>query len=125
MDRSYIFPSVSNIFSEKNYLLCHIINVVQHRNPTNIALYFLWVSGLKKVSHLYSCEIFSIVLSVSKVLFYLCISEISKLKLTELDLSGNKISHIPNDLRMIDTLDTIKLENNPLLSPPANVSIQF
>lgn len=49
-------------------------------------------------------------------------SEICKLKLQKLDLSDNRISTIPNEYcQMIDTLEDIRLQNNPLVSPPAKV----
>ena len=56
-------------------------------------------------------------------LFLFIFSEISKLKLRLLDFSGNKISKIPAPYRKMDTLEDLVLDHNPLVSPPAHVSI--
>jgi Leucine-rich repeat (LRR) protein len=50
-------------------------------------------------------------------------SGICRLRLRRLDFSCNRIAHIPCDIRKVDTLEQLVLNNNPLLSPPANVSL--
>ncbi|PAA50844.1 hypothetical protein BOX15_Mlig020692g1 [Macrostomum lignano] len=49
-------------------------------------------------------------------------SEWSTLKLTCLDLSGNRLQQLPHDYRLLhDTLQELCLDLNPMLSPPATV----
>jgi len=48
---------------------------------------------------------------------------ICRLRLRHLDFSCNRIAHIPCDIRRVDTLERLSLDNNPLLSPPAAVSL--
>jgi hypothetical protein len=52
------------------------------------------------------------------------LSEISFLQLTFLDLSGNRITALPVELRFMTSVVQMNLEENPLSCPPANVSIQ-
>ena len=61
--------------------------------------------------------------SVLCVIHVALLAGISKLTLSRLDFSGNKISQIPCDLRKMDTLTEISLNNNPLTCPPAHVSL--
>ena len=49
-------------------------------------------------------------------------TEISRLRLHRLDISGNRISGVPCDIRRMDTLQEIVMDNNPLVFPPASVS---
>lgn len=49
------------------------------------------------------------------------VSGISKLSLRKLDISSNRISQIPHDMRKMDSLTELSLENNPLTCPPAHV----
>ncbi|KAG8428860.1 hypothetical protein GDO86_019128, partial [Hymenochirus boettgeri] len=50
--------------------------------------------------------------------------EMSELPLTRLDLSCNRITHIPICYRHLRHLQTVLLDNNPLQYPPAQVSIR-
>ena len=52
-----------------------------------------------------------------------CFSEISKLNLRRIDFSANKISSIPLVFRSMQTLEEMILDHNPLVTPPAHVSI--
>lgn len=54
-----------------------------------------------------------------------CIAELTYLKLVKLDISGNRISVLPNELRKMKSLVELKLSDNPLTSPPAAVNILF
>jgi len=47
---------------------------------------------------------------------------ICRLRLKHLDFSCNRVAHIPCDIRKVETLEELSLNNNPLLSPPAAVS---
>ncbi|XP_059086578.1 leucine-rich repeat and calponin homology domain-containing protein-like isoform X5 [Tigriopus californicus] len=47
--------------------------------------------------------------------------EISYLQLTSLDLSGNRISVLPAELRFMTTVVDLNLGENPLTCPPANL----
>lgn len=42
----------------------------------------------------------------------------------KLDISGNRISVLPNEMRKMKGLVDFKLSDNPLTSPPASVSIR-
>jgi len=53
---------------------------------------------------------------------YVVIAGICRLRLRHLDFSCNRIAHIPCDIRRLETLERLSLDNNPLLSPPAAVS---
>jgi Leucine-rich repeat (LRR) protein len=59
---------------------------------------------------------------VAKCLF-VNISEISYLQLTLLDLSGNRISSLPVELRFMTSVVHLSLDENPLTCPPANVRV--
>lgn len=48
---------------------------------------------------------------------------VMQLKLRKLDISSNRIAHIPLDLHKMTTMEELCLDNNPLLTPPSNVSI--
>ena len=68
--------------------------------------------------------------SLLRTVFLLCnvniillFPEISYLQLTFLDLSGNRISVLPNELRFMTTVVELNLGENPLTCPPANVRI--
>jgi len=50
------------------------------------------------------------------------VTGICRLRLRRLDFSCNRIAHIPCDVRKVDTLEELCVNNNPLLSPPAAVS---
>jgi len=52
-----------------------------------------------------------------------CVTGICRLRLRHLDFSCNRIAHIPCDIRKVETLEDLSLSNNPLLSPPAAVSL--
>ena len=53
-------------------------------------------------------------------------TELCQLKLRRLDMSDNRISKLPNEYRHLDSLDQLQLQNNPLVSPPAQVkTIQY
>ena len=52
-------------------------------------------------------------------------SELTYLKLVKLDISGNRISVLPNELRKMKSLVDLNLSDNPLTSPPAVVTIKF
>ena len=49
-------------------------------------------------------------------------TDICKLRLTKLDVSGNRISHLPCEYRRMDTVEEFRLDHNPLVCPPAHVS---
>jgi len=49
--------------------------------------------------------------------------ELTYLRLVKLDISGNRISVLPNEMRKMKSLVDFKLSDNPLTSPPASVSI--
>lgn len=51
----------------------------------------------------------------------LCL-EIAYLRLVKLDISGNRISTLPVELRTMTTLVDLNLSHNPLTSPPSYVS---
>lgn len=53
------------------------------------------------------------------------VSELCKLQLRHLDLSQNKISHVPVELRRMDSLVDLNLHYNPLICPPAHVCSSF
>ena len=55
--------------------------------------------------------------------FYFLLSEISYLQLTFLDLSGNRISALPVELRFMTSVIELNLGENPLTCPPANVRL--
>ncbi len=50
------------------------------------------------------------------------LSELTRLRLHRLDVSGNRISSVPCDVRRMESLQQIAMENNPLVFPPASVS---
>ena len=50
------------------------------------------------------------------------ISEISFLRLVHMDLSANRITTLPVELRFMNTVVDLSLGENPLSCPPANVS---
>ena len=64
---------------------------------------------------------FFISVPVLLLLVYLLLTGVCRLRLRRLDFSCNRIAHIPCDIRKVDTLEHLVLDNNPLLSPPANV----
>lgn len=47
--------------------------------------------------------------------------EVTYLRLTRLDLSANRISTLPVEMREMDCLIDLAVEENPLNSPPASV----
>lgn len=51
----------------------------------------------------------------------LFLPELSFLKLIHLDLSANRISVLPVELRFITSLVELSVGENPLTCPPANV----
>ena len=53
---------------------------------------------------------------------YLLYLEITCLRLVKLDISGNRISTLPVELRTMTTLVDLNLSHNPLTSPPSYVS---
>ena len=55
------------------------------------------------------------------VTVYLC-SELADLPLVRLDFSCNKVTSIPVCYRQLTQLQSIVLDNNPLQSPPAQVT---
>lgn len=71
----------------------------------------------------FACVLVSYVELINVVLFLL--SELTYLKLERLDISGNRISSLPVELRSMTTLVYLNLNHNPLTSPPAKVSIHF
>ncbi|XP_058789032.1 leucine-rich repeat and calponin homology domain-containing protein isoform X2 [Phymastichus coffea] len=50
--------------------------------------------------------------------------ELTYLKLITFDISGNRISVLPNELRKMKSLVDFKLSNNPLTSPPAALCVR-
>ena len=54
--------------------------------------------------------------------YVVCFAEMCKLKLETLDFSCNRITVIPTVFRFLTTLSDLVLENNPLQSPPAQVT---
>lgn len=50
--------------------------------------------------------------------------ELTYLKLTLLDMSENRISSLPVELRLMTNLEELKLNDNPLVSPPATVCMR-
>ena len=59
---------------------------------------------------------------LNELIVFVSFSEISYLQLTFLDLSGNRITVLPVELRFMTTVVHLNLEENPLSCPPANVS---
>lgn len=53
----------------------------------------------------------------------LCALDIARLRLQHLDLRANRITAVPSDLRHMETLEELRLEHNPLTTPPAHVGI--
>lgn len=53
---------------------------------------------------------------------HVCISELADLPLVRLDFSCNKVTSIPVCYRQLTQLQSIVLDNNPLQSPPAQVT---
>lgn len=51
-------------------------------------------------------------------------SELTYLKLTMLDMSENRISTLPVELRQMTSLEQLKLNGNPLVAPPATVCMR-
>ena len=51
-------------------------------------------------------------------------SEISFLRLVHMDLSANRITTLPVELRFMNSVVELSLGENPLSCPPANVSLQ-
>lgn len=49
-------------------------------------------------------------------------AELTYLRLVKLDISGNRISVLPNEMRKMKSLVDFRLSDNPLTSPPASVS---
>ncbi|XP_039307950.1 leucine-rich repeat and calponin homology domain-containing protein isoform X4 [Solenopsis invicta] len=47
--------------------------------------------------------------------------ELTYLRLVKLDISGNRISVLPNEMRKMKSLVDFRLSDNPLTSPPASV----
>lgn len=56
------------------------------------------------------------------IYFFFFITELSDLPLIRLDFSCNKITEIPISYRKLKQLQHIALDNNPMQSPPAQVS---
>lgn len=53
---------------------------------------------------------------------HFCISELTYLKLTRLDISRNRIASLPVELKnMSSSLEILRLTDNPLMAPPAVV----
>lgn len=50
------------------------------------------------------------------------IAEVTYLKLLHMDLSENRIATLPVELRTMNSLVSLELSHNPLVSPPASVS---
>ncbi|XP_011068121.1 PREDICTED: leucine-rich repeat and calponin homology domain-containing protein 1 isoform X3 [Acromyrmex echinatior] len=50
--------------------------------------------------------------------------ELTYLRLVKLDISGNRISVLPNEMRKMKSLVDFKLSDNPLTSPPASLCIR-
>lgn len=48
--------------------------------------------------------------------------DVTSLQLVSLDISGNRISVLPVELRNMSSLVTLELTHNPLTTPPASVS---
>ena len=61
---------------------------------------------------------------LNELFVFVSFSEISYLQLTFLDLSGNRITVLPVELRFMTTVVHLNLEENPLSCPPANVRSQ-
>ncbi len=53
------------------------------------------------------------------------LSEMTRMRLRRLDISNNRISHLPPDIRQMDTLQEVVLDNNPLVNPPAGVGENY
>jgi len=60
------------------------------------------------------CKLFKI-----NLIFF---SELSYLQLTLLDMSANRITALPVELRFMTSVVELNLGENPLSCPPANVS---
>lgn len=56
-------------------------------------------------------------------IIYCLLTELTYLRLVKLDVSGNRISVLPNELRKMKSLIDLKLMENPLTSPPAAVRL--
>ena len=52
------------------------------------------------------------------------LAEISFLRLVQMDLSANRITTLPVELRFMSSVVDLSLGENPLSCPPANVSTQ-
>lgn len=50
------------------------------------------------------------------------VTEVTYLKLVQMDLSENRIATLPVEMRTMSSLVTLELAHNPLVSPPASVS---
>ncbi|XP_076379991.1 leucine-rich-repeats and calponin homology domain protein isoform X2 [Megalopta genalis] len=50
--------------------------------------------------------------------------ELTYLRLVKLDISGNRISVLPNEMRKMKSLVDFRLSDNPLTSPPASLCIR-
>ncbi|CAK9799628.1 Leucine-rich repeat and calponin homology domain-containing protein [Anthophora plagiata] len=50
--------------------------------------------------------------------------ELTYLRLVKLDISGNRISVLPNEMRTMKSLVDFRLSDNPLTSPPASLCIR-
>lgn len=75
---------------------------------------------------LYTCYFLHIPYSHEVNKYMICVillySEIAYLRLVKLDISGNRISTLPVELRTMTTLVDLNLSHNPLTSPPSYVS---
>lgn len=52
----------------------------------------------------------------------MCVLDVADLPLVKFDFSCNKVSTIPVCYRKMTQLQSLQLENNPLQSPPAQVT---
>lgn len=64
----------------------------------------------------------SFALKCSEIYLVSLFTELYRLQLRILDLSGNKLIVVPHQYQLMNTLEELRLEDNPLNSPPANVS---
>ena len=71
------------------------------------------------------CFFFQIQINYNLFFNLILFTEVTCLNLVTLDISGNRIATLPVELRNMTSLVNLELENNPLTTPPASVSISF
>ncbi len=66
-------------------------------------------------------NIFHLIL-IGLIILCMCVLDLAGLPLVKFDFSCNKVSTIPVCYRKMSQLQLLQLENNPLQSPPAQVT---